>query len=162
MSGGEMALYGLGVLLVVSGVLGTLLPLIPSTPFVFGGLWLIAWVDGYEHVGVGMIWILAALMVLTLVLDFVAGMLGAQRVGASREALLGATFGSIFGVFGGALGIVFGPFIGAALGELYARKDAIRAGNVALATWLGMLIGALAKVVLALMMVGLFVISWFF
>lgn len=162
MSAGDFLLNLLGVLLVLSGVLGTLLPVIPSTPFIFGGLWLIAWVDHYEHVGATMLSVLAGLMVLTIVLDFIAGALGAKRAGASREALLGATLGSIFGVFGGVLGIVLGPFIGAALGEFYARKDLIRAGNVALATWLGLVLGSLAKVVLALMMVGLFLIAWFF
>lgn len=161
MSAPDILLNLLGALLVVSGILGTLLPILPSTPFVLGGLWLIAWVDHYEHVGAAMLSVLAGLMVLTLALDFIAGALGAKRAGASREALLGATLGSIFGVFGGFVGIVLGPFVGAALGEYYSRRDVVRAGNVALATWIGLLLGSLAKVVLAIVMVGMFLIAWF-
>lgn len=161
MSAADILLNLLGVVLVLSGIVGTLLPILPSTPFILGGLWLIAWVDGYEHVGGVMLSVLAGIMALTIVLDFVAAALGAKRVGASREALLGATLGSLLGVFGGFLGIVFGPFVGAALGEYYARKDVVVAGNVALATWVGLVLGSLAKVVLALMMVGLFLVAWF-
>ncbi|OQX69041.1 MAG: hypothetical protein B6A08_07055 [Sorangiineae bacterium NIC37A_2] len=162
MTGADIFLTVLGVLLVLAGLVGTLLPILPSTPFVFLGLWLIAWVDDYAHVGPLVLWILAGLTVLTLVLDFVAGILGAERVAASRAALVGAALGSVVGIFGGFLGVILGPLLGAALGELYARSDMIRAGKVALATWIGMLLGALAKVAIAIVMVGIFLVAWIF
>src|SRR5690606_33901643 len=114
------------------------------------------------HVGPLVLWILAGLTVLTLVLDFVAGVLGAKRVAASRAALVGVGLGSVVGIFGGFFGVILGPLLGAALGELYARRDMLRAGKVALATWLGMLLGALAKVGLAIVMVGVFLVAWIF
>lgn len=162
MTGVDIFLIAVGVVLVVLGLAGTLLPILPSTPFIFLGFWLIAWADDYAHVGPVVLWVLAGLTILTLVLDFVAGVLGAQRVAASRAALVGAALGSILGIFGGFFGVVLGPLVGAALGELYARSDMIRAGKVALATWIGMLLGSLAKVALAIVMVGVFLVAWIF
>lgn len=88
-----------------------------------------------------------------------AGALGAQRVGASKQAVSGAVIGSFAGMFAGVPGLVLGPFIGAVLGELYARRDVLQAGKVGVATWLGLLFGAVAKVAIALVMLGIFFVS---
>jgi uncharacterized protein YqgC (DUF456 family) len=49
------------------------------------------------------------------------------------------------------------PLIGAAIGEYLAQRDERRALKVGVATWLGMMIGLIAKVVIAFMMIGIFV-----
>jgi uncharacterized protein YqgC (DUF456 family) len=89
--------------------------------------------------------------------DYVAAMLGAKRAGASRLAVLGAAIGTVLGVFTGLLGLVFMPLAGAAIGELVAVRNASRAAKVGVSTWIGLLLGTLAKVVLTFMMVGFFV-----
>jgi uncharacterized protein YqgC (DUF456 family) len=48
------------------------------------------------------------------------------------------------------------PLVGAAVGEYLARKDETRAVKVGLATWVGIMLGLMAKVVLAFIMVGVF------
>jgi hypothetical protein len=57
----------------------------------------------------------------------------------------------------GLVGVLFMPLVGAAIGEYLARRDEKNAVKVGVATWLGILAGMLAKVVLAFMMVGLFI-----
>ena len=49
------------------------------------------------------------------------------------------------------------PLVGAAIGEFVAQRDALRAGKVGLATWLGLLLGTIVKIAIAFTMVGLFV-----
>jgi uncharacterized protein YqgC (DUF456 family) len=49
--------------------------------------------------------------------------------------------------------------VGAAVGEYLARKDEARAMKVGLATWIGMMLGLIAKVVIAFVMVGVFVVA---
>lgn len=154
--------YVLAVALVLIGLVGTVFPALPGTPLTFAGLWLAAYVGRYERVGGIVIGILAGLTVLSLVLDFAAGMLGAGRAGASRQALWGATLGSLLGLAFGFPGVILGPFVGAALGEFWARNDLRRAGNVAVATWLGILLGIAAKVAICWMMIGIFLVAWFF
>jgi len=154
--------YVFSMALVVLGLIGTVFPALPGTPLTFAGLWLAAYLSHYERVGGIVIGILAGLTVLSLVLDFVAGMLGAERAGASRLALWGATLGSIVGLAFGFPGVIFGPFLGAALGEFWAQKDLRRAGQVAFATWLGILLGIAAKVAICWTMIGVFLVAWFF
>ncbi|MBX3636610.1 MAG: DUF456 domain-containing protein, partial [Rubrivivax sp.] len=96
------------------------------------------------------------------VLDYVAGLMGARRAGASREALVGAAVGTVAGLFMGLVGVLFMPLVGAAAGEYVARRHAPNAVKAGVATWLGTMLGLLAKVVLGFMMIGLFVVALVF
>lgn len=157
----EIALSLLAVLLVIIGLAGTVLPALPGVPLIFGGLLLIAYQDGFNKVGTVTIVILGILAALAFAIDYVAAIFGAKRVGASRLAIIGATVGTIAGLFLGFVGLIFGPFVGAAAGEFIARQDAIQAGKVGVATWLGIVIGIAAKLGIAFLMVGIFVASYF-
>ena len=143
--------------LIVAGLAGTVLPVLPGTVLVWGGIVLGAWIDDFQRVGTTTLVVVTVLAALAWVLDYVAGLLGARKAGASRQALLGAAIGTVVGLFMGVLGVLFMPLVGAALGEYVAQKDQHRAVRVGVATWLGIMVGLLAKVVLAFVMVGLFV-----
>jgi len=156
-------LWLLVVALIVAGLAGTVLPALPGTALVLAGIVLGAWIDDFAHVGGTTLAVATALAVLSWVLDYVAGLLGAQKAGASRQALWGAALGTVAGLFMGLVGVLFMPLVGAAAGEYLARRaDADAHGQalrVGVATWLGILAGLLAKVVIAFMMIGLFVVA---
>lgn len=143
--------------LIVAGLAGTVLPVLPGTVLVWAGIVLGAWIDDFQRVGTTTLVVVTVLAALAWVLDYVAGLLGARRAGASRQALVGAAIGTVAGLFMGVVGVLFMPLVGAALGEYLAQKDQTRAVRVGVATWLGIMLGLLAKVVLAFIMVGLFV-----
>ena len=152
-------LWTLAVALIVLGLAGTVLPALPGTAFVLAGIVLAAWIDDFTRVGPVTVGIVAVLAVVAWVLDYVAGLLGAQKVGASRQALVGAAVGTVAGLFMGLVGVLFMPLVGAAVGEYLARRDERRAVHVGVATWLGLMAGLIAKVVIAFVMVGLFVVA---
>ena len=102
------------------------------------------------------------LAVLAWVLDYVAGLLGAKKAGASRQALVGAAIGTVVGLFMGLIGVLFMPLVGAAIGEYMARKNEAQALKVGVATWLGIMVGLIAKVVIAFVMIGIFVFALMF
>jgi hypothetical protein len=81
-------------------------------------------------------------------------------MGASPRAVLGATLGAIVGIFFGLPGLVLGPFVGAVAGELAANRKLLHAGRAGLGTWLGLLLGSVAKLTLAFLMVGVFATAW--
>ena len=148
-------------ILVVLGVLGTVLPVLPGALLVFGGLFLAAWAQDFTRVGPWGLAVIGALMALAFAVDFIASVAGAKRVGASPKALLGAAIGGLIGVFFGLPGILLGPFIGAVLGELIARGGFRQAARVGVGTWLGLLFAAVAKLVIAFLMIGTFAAFYF-
>ncbi len=150
-------LWVLCVALIVSGLAGTVLPLLPGTVLVWGGIFLGAWIDDFARVGTTTVMVVSALALLAWALDYVAGLMGAQKAGASKQALLGAAVGTVAGLFMGLVGVLFMPLVGAAIGEYVAQKDRSRAVKVGVATWVGIMVGLIAKVVLAFIMVGIFV-----
>lgn len=156
-----MFLWIVATALVVIGLAGTILPALPGVPLVFAGLVIAAWIGDFQKIGWPTLTILAVLTALAIAADFIATLLGAKRAGASRLALAGAAIGSIVGLFFGLLGIFVFPFVGAVVGELIARQRLNQAARVGVATWLGMLLGALAKLSLAITMLGVFFISYF-
>jgi len=147
----------LSVLLMLTGVAGTVLPALPGSALVLAGIVLGAWIDGFTRVGVGVIAIVSVLAALSWLLDYVAGLLGAKRAGASRQAITGAVIGTVVGLFAGFIGVLFLPLVGAAIGEYLARRDEIGALKVGVATWLGIMAGMVAKVVIVFVMIGVFV-----
>jgi len=150
------------VALVLVGLAGAVLPAIPGVPLVFAGLWLGAWIDGYEKVSAWWVGVFGVLTLVAMAVDLVASALGAKKVGASRQAIAGAVIGTFAGLFiGGLVGVLIGPFVGAVAGELVARGRMDQAMDVGIATWMGFLFGTLAKIALSLAMVGMFVGAYF-
>lgn len=142
--------------LIVLGLAGTVLPVLPGTVLVWAGIVLGAWIDDFARVSMTTVVVVSVLAVLAWGLDYVAGLMGAQKAGASKLALLGAAVGTVLGLFMGLVGVLFMPLVGAAVGEYLAQKDQTRAVKVGIATWVGILVGLIAKVVLAFIMVGIF------
>lgn len=152
----EIIFYVLAGVLIVGGLAGSVLPALPGIPMVFGGIWLAAVVDDYQHLGLWWLLIIGAIGTAGVVIDFIASTLGAKRVGASKRALWGAGLGTIVGMFFGIPGLLFGPFIGALVGELSSGTSVLRSAHVGVGTWIGLLLGTLVKLVLSFAMVGLF------
>jgi len=153
-------LWALAAILVLVGLAGTLLPALPGVPLVFMGLLIAAWLENFQRIGWPTLIVLALLTAAAIAVDLLASLLGAQRVGASKLALLGAAIGSVAGLFFGLAGIFIFPFAGAVIGELIARQEMGQATRVGIATWLGLLFGAVAKLALALTMIGVFVVAY--
>lgn len=158
----EALLWALSIALIVAGLAGTVLPALPGTAFVLGGIVLGAWIDDFTRVGAGTLALVSVLAVLAWALDYAAGLLGAKRAGASRQALVGAAVGTVAGLFMGLVGVFFMPLVGAAIGEYIARRDEQRALQVGLSTWLGIMVGLIAKLVIAFMMIGIFIAALLF
>jgi hypothetical protein len=155
------SLWIAAVLLIIVGVAGTVLPALPGIPLIFGGVLLAAWIDDFQRIGALPLVVLAVLAIFGVAVDYVAAALSAQRVGASRQGIIGAALGTLAGIFTGLWGLVFMPLVGAAIGEFLAHRDALRAGKVGAATWFGLLVGTAVKIAVAFTMIGVFVFAFF-
>ena len=129
----------LTALIVIAGLAGTVVPALPGVPLVFAGLFLGAWIDGFQIVGWATIGVLAVLTLIAVIVDFVASAAGA-----------------VVGMFFGLPGMLLGPFVGAVLGELGAGRDLLRSGRAGIGAWLGMVVATALKLAIAFLMIGLF------
>jgi uncharacterized protein YqgC (DUF456 family) len=152
-----IVLWIIAIALIAIGVVGTVVPAVPGVILVFAGMALGAWIDGFTRIPAWVVVILGVLAALAWIVDYIAGALGAKRAGASGRAIVGAAVGTVAGIFTGLWGLVFMPLVGAAIGEFSAQRDLRRAGKVGVATWIGLLLGAAAKIAIVFAMVGIFV-----
>ena len=158
-------LVTLALIFLIVGLLGTILPAIPGLPLMFAGAWLLAYTGDYQVIGTPALIALGILALIGSAMDYVAGLLGAKFTGASKQALWGAFVGGIVGLFFSLPGLILGPLVGAALGELWARRSLLSAGKVGIGTFIGFIIGVVAKVGCALAILltiaALFIFSLF-
>jgi uncharacterized protein YqgC (DUF456 family) len=163
---GMTLLWILAIFLVVVGFAGTVLPALPGIPLMLLGMVIAAWIDDFTRIGVLALVILGVLTVLSIVIDFAAAAMGAKRVGASRQAIIGAALGAALGFFFGLPGLILGPFAGAVAGELMARRRLARedihaATKVGVGAWIGFAAGSVARLAVAFTMLGVFATAWF-
>jgi uncharacterized protein YqgC (DUF456 family) len=151
--------YALASVLILAGLVGTVLPALPGAPLMWIGMLIVAWVGHFERVGWITLSVLAGMAALTVVTDIVAAALGAKGVGASRLAFLGAALGALIGIFFGFVGLLLGPLVGALIGELIASQSVERATRAGLGAAVGFILGAVAKLVLAFAMLGVFLLQ---
>ena len=127
----------LGLIAIVVGILGTIYPALPGLGLMFGGAWLLGYAGDYQVFGSGTLTFLAIVAVFGTAMDYVAGALGAKYTGASKTAVWGAFIGGIVGAFtwqAGKVGI--GTFIGFIIGTVAKIGCALTIALTILFVWL--------------------------
>lgn len=152
----------LAFVLVLVGLAGTILPILPGVPIVLLGLVLMAWLDGFTQVGWWTLLWLTFLTALSVLVEFIATAEGARRFGAGRLAILGATLGLLVGLFFGIPGILLGPFVGAVLGHMAGRAGLDASLRAGVGASIGVMIGTIAEVAIGVIMVMWFAAAWWF
>jgi len=149
--------WALTIFLMLAGVVGTVLPLIPGAILILVGA-------AVNHFAIGSVgWptlvILTLLAILAQVLDFVSGAAGAKWFGATRWGAIGGILGAVVGLFFGLPGLFIGPLLGAIVGELLGGKGLLPAGKSGWGTFLGTTAGIIGKLAIAAVMIGWFAVA---
>jgi uncharacterized protein YqgC (DUF456 family) len=135
---------------------GSVVPWLPGPLFILAGAVIWGFATGFAEIGIGRLAILAALALLTFLLDFAVGAVGARRYGGSRWGVVGALVGAVVGLFFGPVGLLIGPVVGAVAGELLRGADVEVGVRSGLGALVGLLAGIVADFTIALVMIGLF------
>ncbi|MDF1826359.1 MAG: DUF456 domain-containing protein [Verrucomicrobiales bacterium] len=145
------------IALILIGFLGTFLPVLPGTTLIFLGCVLHYFSMGMEASGLawqGLVFI-TILYVLSLILDWFSGAIGAKWFGSSKWGIIGAIVGGIIGIFFSLPGLIIGPIVGVFVFELaFAKKEVKDASSSTLGTVVGGVAGLIGKVILALGMIA--------
>lgn len=141
----DIILIILGVLCLITGLMGCILPFLPGPPVAYLGLVLLHFTDKVQYTTTQLIvWLLIVLVV--QVLDYFTPMLGSKYSGGSRWGNWGMYHGPLSAFFP-ALGSVFGPFLGAVIGELLGNKEFSQALRSGVGSLIGFLLGTFLKFV---------------
>lgn len=145
----ELFLIVISFILIIAGLLGCILPVLPGPPLAYVGLLLAHVTDKVEFSVMQLVcWLL--LVIILQVLDYLTPMLGSKYTGGSEYGNRGSMAGTILGLFFLPWGIIAGPFIGAVLGELLGGRNLPKALKAGFGTFFGVLFGVLLKMVLCL------------
>jgi uncharacterized protein len=148
------------ILLFAIGLIGTVLPFLPGTTIILVAAIIHRLVIGPDKsISWRVITVLLVLTLATYALDFLSGYFGAKYFGASKWGMFGAAIGALVGIFFGLLGLFIGPVVGALVGEFIARKKLIDAGRAGWGSLLGNFAGMVGKLLIALVMIALFLVS---
>jgi len=146
-------------ILLLPGLLGVFLPMLPGIPFMFVIALIYAVVTKFAVLSGTEISYLAGLMFLSLLIDFLSGLLGAKIGGASGKSLLIGIVGLLIGTvllppFGGILGM----FLGVVAGEIYFFGKTKTAVKAATGSVIGSLSGMAINLLVGLAFVVLFLL----
>jgi len=148
----------IAALLMLPGILGVLVPMLPGIPFMLVVALIYGVADRFVHLSGGEFAILAVIAAASILVDYFSGIIGARFGGASKRATLYGMIGLIVGLifvppFGSMLGLVAGVIIA----ELSLHKDEKRAIKAATGSLIGAITGIVINTVLALVFLGLFI-----
>jgi len=143
------------IILIIVGIAGCLIPVIPGPPLSYLGLILLH-VSRFADFSKQLLIILGGIALAVTILDYIVPVLGTKVFGGSKYGARGAMAGLILGLFIGPFGIIIGPFIGAFVGEIIYKEDV----NYALKAGFGSLLGFLTGV--GLKLVASFIITFYF
>ena len=133
-----------GVILILAGIIGSFIPVLPGPSLSFGALLVLYFVKGAEVISVQTLFLFGFVMLFLIAMDYLAPVMGAKVFGATKKGLIGAIIGGVFGIFFlPPLGIFIGSFLGAVIGESLNGK---RAGQ-ALRAGIGTLLGSVAVMI---------------
>lgn len=143
--------------LMVAGLAGAVVPVLPGAPLIFAGALLHAFMTDFQTLGVGRLAILAVLALVASVLEHLAGALGARKFGGGRGAMVGAVIGVVVGLAWPPFGLLICPIAGAIIGELIRTRALAPSVRTGMGTALGLIAGVAMHLALGLVMVALFV-----
>jgi uncharacterized protein YqgC (DUF456 family) len=149
----------LSLLVMGSALLGSILHVLPGAALIFLAALGHRLYFGPTGVSTWVLVVLAGVALLAMLMDILASVIGARRLGATRRGMCGAVAGGLVGLLFSLPGLVLGPFLGAFLLESWGGRPVKQAAKAGLGAGLGLLVGTLANFACCSVMIALFAAS---
>ncbi|GMN11530.1 DUF456 domain-containing protein [Croceitalea sp. MTPC9] len=155
----DIVLLVIGFILMLIGILGSFLPVLPGPPISWVGLLLLyltnAVPDNWWLLGITLFFAL-----LITIMDYIIPAMGTKKFGGSKAGMWGTIIGLLVAIIFpvlGPFGIIIWPFVGALVGELANKADQKSALKAAFGSFLGFLTGTFMKFLVTVIYLGLFI-----
>ena len=140
----DILLIVLGILCLLGGLAGCLLPVLPGPPLAYAGVLLLHLTERVQYSAAQLlVWL--GIVVVVQVLDYVVPALGSKYSGGSKWGNRGCIVGTVVGLFFMPWGIIVGPFLGAFIGELLGGRETMQALKSGFGSLVGFLVGTVLK-----------------
>ena len=154
----DYILLTFGIVLVLIGIIGCFLPVLPGPPISFVALLMLQFTR-WGNFSTTFLVVMAALAAAVTVLDYVVPAWGTKKFGGTKRGVWGATIGVVVGMFFGPVCIILFPLIGAFIGEYTGNQPTDKALYAALGSFIGILTGVVVKLMVSGLMSYYFVIE---
>jgi len=157
-------LITLSIILMIAGLIGCFLPVMPGPLLNFIGL-VLAHLSRFAEFDISTLVILGCATIIVQVLDYAVLAWGIKKFGGSKYGSWGSIIGLIIGTFFisigplGLVGIIGGPFLGAYIGEIIGQKNKQNALKAAFGSFIGFFAGIFIKVALSISMIVMLIMS---
>src|SRR5688572_12219818 len=142
----------LGIILIIIGIIGSLLPLLPGPPIAYVGLLLQLFREPQPFT-TRFILVWGGIVLVSLILDYVIPIWGTKKFGGTKYGVWGCTIGFLLAFWMGPWGVIIGPFLGAFVGELIGGQDSKKSFKAAVGSFVGFLLGSFLKLVVCFLMI---------
>ena len=157
----DILLITISVLLLLIGILGSIIPILPGPPIAFCGLVLVQFSSKHPFSTEFLI-IFGMLAIVSAVIDNVLPIYATKKFNGSRKGVWGSAIGLIIGLFFfPPFGIIIGPMVGAFLGEILDGKSPNKSVKPAFGSFIGFLSSIFLRFALSVVMAYYFVIEVF-
>jgi len=151
-------LIGVTIIFFTIGLMGIALPILPGVFFIWLGSVIYGAFTGFKEISFPVIVVFTAMLLFTIVVDYLANIYGAKKFGAGKLGIFFSVIGMMIGVVtAGLIGLIVGPIIGAIIGELLSGKNHRQAFKAGIGTLVGFLSGTIIKFLVGLLMIGIFI-----
>ncbi|KPJ50114.1 MAG: hypothetical protein AMJ41_01865 [candidate division Zixibacteria bacterium DG_27] len=156
----EIAVFIIALVIMLIGLAGVFLPVLPGALLIFGAALLYALLTGFEAFGARTLILLGVLTAVTYLLDWLATAFGIRKMGGSYWGIIGAFIGMAGGLLlagVGVIGFIAGAFVGAFLMELVVNRETDRALRASLGSFIGFFVSGVGRFLIAVTMIGVFI-----
>jgi uncharacterized protein YqgC (DUF456 family) len=138
-------MVGFGILFIIAGLIGCVVPILIGPLLSFAGLMLLH-LSKYGEFSTPLLVTLGVLALVSSIVDNILPVIGVQQTGGSKRAVTGSMIGLIIGIFIlPPLGLIIFPFFGALIAELTAGRKVLDAIKTSFGSFIGLLLGIVLK-----------------
>lgn len=153
----DLIILALAALLMLVGILGSFLPMLPGIPVSWAGL-LLLHLTSVVPMSYTLLGITLLVTIIIFALQYAIPALGTRYLGGSKKGMYGATIGLVAGIFIPVpFAILIAPFVGAYLGEILNKADSRTALRAASGSFVGLLASTFMEFVVTALFLALFI-----
>ena len=156
----DIFLLILSFLLMIIGIIGSVLPVLPGPLSSWVGLFIFSNISTVEVNSNILIFTLIIALII-FILDNIIPIYTSKKFGASKFGIIGASIGTLIGLFFPPFGIIIGALIGAIAGELLLNKNFERSLKAATGVFLGILVSGVSKALISIIFFIIYLVLLF-